>query len=179
MNREKPFVVVLTGAESTGKSRLTMELANHYQAPFFQEYAREYLTMRGPRYTRADVEAIARRQREQMDQALTLDARYVFFDTWLIITKVWLEVVFGEAPAWIDEAIRSSPVGLFLVCDTDIPWEPDPLRENGDEKREQLSGLYKSGVLHYGFPFGLVRGQGRERLGNAIHLIETTIHGQE
>ncbi len=168
----KPRIIVITGAESTGKSQLTKELSQYFSSPFFPEYAREYLEKKGPRYSREDVEEIARMQYFQLNQALTMQAPFVFFDTWLIITKTWLHVVYHSVPEWINEAIRVAPIDLFLICDTDISWEPDPLRENGGAQREYLYRVYLADLMNFGFPYRIVKGQGKERSEYAIKMIK-------
>jgi NadR type nicotinamide-nucleotide adenylyltransferase len=170
-NIERPFIVVITGAESTGKSVLTKQLSQHFYAHFYPEYAREYLERSGPVYTREDVEQIARVQMEQMNEATKYQTACVFFDTWLIITKVWFEVVFGKVPAWIPEAIEKAPVDLFLLCENDIPWVPDPLRENGGDMRQKLLEMYKTNIAEFGFNYKTITGTGVERLENAIKTI--------
>jgi nicotinamide riboside kinase len=168
---KQPRIIVVTGAESTGKSELTRQLGAWFSAPLFPEYAREYLEKSDVHYTREDVEKIAIVQKRQMESALTLKTGLVIFDTWLIITKVWFEVVYGEAPFWIHEAIVSAPVGLFLLCDTDLPWEADPLRENGGEMRNILSEKYRKNLLNYEFNFRTVTGHGEKRLQHALQII--------
>ena len=32
---------------------------------------------------------------------------------------------------------------LHLLCDTDLPWQPDSVRENGGEMRNTLNETYK------------------------------------
>ena len=45
MTTEVPRIkrIVLTGAESTGKSTLAKSLSEHYRAPWSKEFAREYV----------------------------------------------------------------------------------------------------------------------------------------
>ncbi len=172
---KRPRIVVVTGAESTGKSVLTRQLGDYYSCPWYPEYAREYLENREGHYTRQDVLHIARFQKKQMNDAQLNKSDFVFFDTWLIITKVWLEVAYGNAPFWISETIAAAPVDLFLFCDTDIPWESDPLRENGGEMRDRLSSVYKSNLLHFGFDYHIVSGKGEERFLNAVQIISKTL----
>ncbi len=167
----KPRIIVVTGAESTGKSVLTRQLGELYQAPFYEEYARVYLENRPDHYTFNDINHIAMVQAMQMETAKYREAEFLFFDTWLIITKVWFEVVYGSVPAWIHRIISGAVIDLFLVCDTDLPWEPDPLRENGGEMREKLSAIYKTNLEAYGFRYGTVSGQGDVRLENALQII--------
>ena len=172
MNRKtKPDIIVITGAESTGKSELTQQLARHFGAPFVAEYAREYVEKLHRPYNYADVEHIAQMQHAQMQCAATLNCRFVFFDTWLVITKVWFEVAFGHIPAWINTAIRDTPIRLFLACDTDIPWAPQPVRENGGEMRLMLAEKYHREIKRLGFDYKIVSGTGERRLQNALKNI--------
>jgi nicotinamide riboside kinase len=119
----------------------------------------------------SDLENIARVQLQQMSEALQLQTTCVFFDTWLIITKVWFEVVYREVPAWIPEAIKNAPVDLFLLCENDIPWIPDLLRENGGDMRQELFEMYKTNITESGFTYKTVTGSGSDRLKNAINAV--------
>jgi nicotinamide riboside kinase len=118
-----------------------------------------------------DVEAIARMQVTQYQQALDSDCRFVFFDTWLIITKVWFEWVYNKVPEWLDQEIRNCPIDLFLLCRPDLPWEADPVRENGGENRIKLYNQYKSNLQEYGFNFIEVEGVGENRVATAIESV--------
>ncbi len=172
-------IIVLTGPESTAKSTLTKELAIHFNAPYFHEYAREYLAGKKHSYSYADVEHIARKQIEQYEIARQMKESFVFLDTWLIITKIWIEWVFDHVPDWLEEAIINHPVDLFLLCRPDIPWIPDPLRENGGEQREQLFQIYKKELLIFGFPVAEVGGSGKQRVLNAIEAVKSNIYYPE
>lgn len=174
-NPKTPAIIVVTGAESTGKSVLARQLGTFFKAPCYPEYAREYLERSGPGYTFQDVERIARVQEEQMREAAGKDTRYVFFDTWLIITKVWFEVVYGKVPGWILKTLATAPVDLFLLCANDIPWIPDPLRENGGEMREKLFERYKTNLEDFGYNYQIVMGFGDDRLHNAIRIIHNSV----
>lgn len=172
MNRQnKPGIIVVTGAESTGKSVLTRQLARHFGVPAFAEFAREYIENLPEHYTYQDVESIARMQHAQMCTAKSLSQKYVLFDTWLIITMVWFEVVYGKVPSWIPDVISNAPVSLFLVCDTDIPWVADPVRENGGEMRERLQVRYLEVIRLSGIPFQIISGDYKERLTVAADFI--------
>lgn len=45
-----PLRIVLTGAESSGKSSLTRHLGEKFKLPYALEYARVYLEKHGPDY---------------------------------------------------------------------------------------------------------------------------------
>ena len=99
----------------------------------------------------------------------------MFFDTWLIITRVWFEVVFSKVPDWIDKQISQASFDLVLLCDTDLAWVSDGVRENGGAMREVLQERYRAHIQKAGWDYFTVRGVGEERLTNAIRFIDNTM----
>ena len=59
----------------------------------------------------------------------------------------------------------------YLLCTPDLPWEPDPLRENGD-RREYFFDWYKRELEELQAPYGIVSGTGEARLQCAISLLD-------
>ncbi|RKD89710.1 AAA family ATPase [Mangrovibacterium diazotrophicum] len=166
-------LIVLTGPESTAKSTLSKDLAEHFVGKYYPEFARTYLQDKSAdyHYQFEDVEAIAKGQLSQYQEAVAGDSAYAFFDTWLIVTKVWFDWVYNRRPEWLEQSIADYPIGLYLLCKPDIPWEPDPLRENGGEVREKLYEIYKTELIQRNLPFVEIGGEGEERLQNAIAAI--------
>lgn len=172
MNEKKISCIVITGPESTGKTELAQDLADKFSAPWIPEYARKYIENLDRHYNYDDVVQIARYQISQEEEyRLKTGKGILIFDTWLIITKVWFDLVFGKCPEWVCDHIRSSEIDLFLVCNTDLPWIEDPVRENGGEKREQLFQLYCSEIRSFGFEYEIVNGFGDARRENAISAL--------
>ncbi len=164
--------IVITGPESTGKTELAKALAESFGAVWVPEYAREYVENLDRPYGYDDVVKIARYQiKQEVVFANQAVQGLLFFDTWLIITKVWFDIVFGNCPEWISHHIRSSKIDLFLVCDTDLPWVADPVRENGGEKREQLLYHYCDEIRAFGFSYELINGIGPIRTENALKAL--------
>jgi len=166
-----PKIIVVTGAESTGKSTLTENLAAHYKVPFVPEVARTYIESLNRKYTYTDIENIARLQIQQYEMFSQLDVPIVFFDTWLIITKVWFEVVFNKIPNWFIHEIEKAKIDLFLVCNTDIPWVYDPVRENGGDMRQVLQNSYIHNISEFNFDYKIIEGLEEQRLLNAIKFL--------
>lgn len=164
--------IVITGPESTGKTTLAMQLANYFDGVFIPEFAREYVAKLPHRYSYEDVEAIARKQVEQYLETTSNPAAIFFFDTWLIITKVWFRWVFGRIPEWLESKLVECPVDFYLLCRPDLPWEADPVRENGGESRIRLYEEYRQELTNYGCPFAEIGGVGEERISNAIEAIK-------
>ncbi|MEN8228614.1 MAG: ATP-binding protein [Bacteroidota bacterium] len=167
--------ILITGPESTGKSDLSAALASSYGGVVVPEYAREYIEHLGRPYEYDDLEHIARQQVKEYEASEQL-RNWIFFDTWLIITRVWFEVVYGSIPAWIDDRIRQARFDMVLLCGTDLPWIFDPVRENGGEKREKLLEKYKYELDRFGLEWALVTGTGHERLNQAMKLINLKFH---
>ncbi len=168
---KKPKIVVVTGAESTGKSVLTEALAKHFGVPFIPEIARGYVESLDRKYNYDDVETIAKNQVGQLNRMSELNMPLLFVDTWLIITKIWFEVAFNKVPGWLEKEIQDTKIDLFLVCGTDLPWIPDPVRENGGEAREVLQKKYIQQIEKYNFNYSIVLGENEKRLENAINIL--------
>ncbi len=166
--------ILITGPESTGKSDLAVALASNYKGVVVPEYARKYIENLGRPYEYNDVEHIARQQLKQYDESWVVQ-KWIFFDTWLIITRVWFEFVYGKVPGWMEECIRQARFDMVLLCATDIPWVSDSVRENGGEMREKLLDKYKYELDKFGLEWVLVTGTGDERLNRALNLINKNI----
>jgi NadR type nicotinamide-nucleotide adenylyltransferase len=174
-DRKELIRVVITGPESTGKSTLAAQLAEHYHTVFIPEYAREYVEGLERPYTYDDVVRIAERQVREESEFSAKANGLLFYDTYLIITKVWFQIVFKRIPEWIDEKLRYHHIDLFLLCNTDIPWYPDRVRENGGEMREKLFFIYQQEIEHYHYPCFIISGEGDTRLQQGIRAIDSLL----
>ncbi|MEI6455281.1 MAG: ATP-binding protein [bacterium] len=164
--------IAVTGPESTGKSVLAEQLAGHYNASWVPEFSRDYLNKLGHPYNESDIVKIARGQVREEEEYLKKAGPILFCDTELIVTKIWSEVKFNRCDPWILSTIITHTYDLYLLCDIDLPWVPDPLREH-PEKRKFLFELYHKELISRSFPFSIIRGEGPVRLANAISAIET------
>ena len=82
----------------------------------------------------------------------------VFFDTELLVSKIWFEYAFGRVPEWLDEAIKRYPMDVYLLTYPDLPWIPDPARSNGsDEIRLELYHKYEAEIQDLGIPYYIIR----------------------
>jgi NadR type nicotinamide-nucleotide adenylyltransferase len=162
--------IAITGPESTGKSWLSTKLAAHYGSLFVPEYAREYLKKLDRPYTLDDVVMIAQGQLHLESIMTKLASGYLFADTEMLVCKIWTEFVFGSTPAFIDQAFERQAYDLYLLCDVDLPWEPDRLREH-PHSRQELFSMYEQYLKTYKLPYIVVSGQGKARFNMAIKQI--------
>jgi NadR type nicotinamide-nucleotide adenylyltransferase len=162
--------IAITGPESTGKSVLSAELAMYYGTIWVPEYARHYLEVNGPGYLEKDILAIARGQLEQETGAEANASGYLFCDTEFIVTKIWSDVKYGRCHPWILQQVKEHAYDLFLLCNIDLPWTFDPLREHPGMRKE-LFNLYCNELDSRGLPYAIVNGSGMDRLDNATRII--------
>ncbi len=156
--------IAIVGPESTGKSYLAAQLAQHTDEPWVPEYARLYLPRLPRPYTGADVERMAHGQLALEAALAPLARHWLFCDTNLLVVQVWLEYVFGQCPDWIARAWQQ-PGRYYhhLLMDVDTPWEADPLREH-PHARAELMTIYRQHLEQSGVPFSVVSGAGSARL---------------
>ena len=89
------YKVGIIGPESTGKSTLARELAEQFKGTYVPEYAREYVERKGS--TEVTYDELCGIARHQIEEITSLPFReepevgLYFFDTELIVTKVWFE----------------------------------------------------------------------------------------
>ncbi len=155
----KKYCVGIIGSESCGKSTLAQYLAKRYNGILIPEYAREYMENISRPYTYSDVETIARRQIQELETIQNNPASsetVYFFDTELLITKVWFEHKYNKCPDWLIEALHRYPMDVYLLCYPDLEWVPDPVRENPDIRME-LFNRYEAEVQALGIPYYIIR----------------------
>jgi nicotinamide riboside kinase len=69
--------------------------------------------------------------------------------------------------------IEKRKYDLYLLCNTDLPWTKDELREYPDvETRQKLFIIYKSLLIHQNVPFIEIKGMHQQRLETAIAGIQ-------
>jgi NadR type nicotinamide-nucleotide adenylyltransferase len=167
--------VVIIGPESTGKSTLSEQLAKHYSTSWVPEYAREYLIQHGTEYTYDDLLTIAKGQlalEESYIEKAPPVSKVLFIDTDQYVMKVWCEFVFGKCHPWILDQITKRKYDLYLLCNIDLPWVQDTLREYPDlASRQELYTIYKNILTNQSVPWVEVSGNYDERLQKAIQAV--------
>ncbi len=185
-----PIKISVIGPESTGKSTLCKELAAHYNSLWCPEYAREYLQTHGTKYSYKDLLIIAKGQvaleekylnstKERLTGLKKESLNYsplLFIDTDMYVMKVWCEFVFGKCHRYILDQIAERKYDLFLLCNVDLPWIKDELREYpGIEIRKKIYYIYKDILVNQEVPWTEISGGYDKRLINAITAVEQII----
>ena len=162
---------VITGPESTGKSTLTKMLAQEYNTSWVKEYARDYLGKLNSDYTFEDVIEMAKIQLQKEQEAI-LQNELLFLDTDLTVFQVWIKEKYNIEIDWINTHLTQAQNKTYLLCDIDIPWEEDKLREHPKkEDRERLFNNYVELLEKYKLPYYIISGDIDTRLKKAKEII--------
>ena len=172
----RPIVVTVTGSESTGKTTLARDLASHFRTVWVPEYSRQHADEKtaatGAPLDAGDVEPIARGQIAAEDRGLAAAPGLLILDTDLVSTTIYARHYYGSCPAWIDDAARARRADLYLLCDIDVPWIADAVRDS-PHVREHLHARFVRALETLGAPFVTIRGSWGERLVMAIAAVSS------
>jgi len=161
----------MTGAESSGKTTLGMRLAERLGARFVAEAARDLLIPGAP-YDAHDIIRIGHEQVRREEAALQATPAWVIADTDLLVLRIWLDERFGLWPDVMETLWQKAAPRLYVLNTPDMPWEPDPLRENAHD-RERLHARYLEWLEKNNSAFIEARGSVEERVEQVLAHLRT------
>lgn len=168
--------IVVTGSECTGKTTLAEQLARELGTIWVPEFARRYAERLSRPLGPQDVEPIAKGQMEAEERALArleeLDPRppILVLDTDLVSTVVYAHHYYGTCPDWIVEEAQRRLGDAYLLCDIDIPWTADGVRDRPYDRAE-IQQLFAHWLARLGAAVFPVRGRGPQRLDAALEAL--------
>jgi NadR type nicotinamide-nucleotide adenylyltransferase len=176
--------IVIVGPESTGKSTLSENLANHFKTEWVPEYAREYLDKNGTDYTFENLYDIAQGQLAGEDEGLKKlqeknhnnNTIPLIIDTDMYVIKVWSEFVFNKCDNRVLSEIAKRKYDGYILCNTDVPWVQDSMREYPDLiTREKLFHYYKEELSELKLPWVIISGNYEVRTQQAINFVTSLL----
>ena len=108
----------------------------------------------------------------------THGSRSLFLDTNMYVMKVWCEFVFDKCHRYILDQIVERKYDLYLLCNTDLPWIKDELREYPDlATQEKLYKIYLDLMTNQDTPWTVISGKPEERFQKALGAVENILRG--
>lgn len=171
--------IVLFGPESTGKTTLSKQLAEHYKTVWVAEYARDYLQKKWDKEQkiceREDLIPIAIGQMNLENKLIQKANTVLICDTNLLETKVYSEQYFnGFSPVELTKSALENKYGMYFLTYIDTPWEKDDLRDK-PEQREEMFKAFENELIKHKKPYVLLKGDKKTRLKKAIEVIDKLI----
>lgn len=164
--------IAVVGPESTGKSTISAQLANHYQTVWVPEYARGYCEKLTESCTWEDEINMFRGQLQLENELKHQANRILICDTTFITVKIWSDHMFGQSPPEVLEKLPDHTYDLYLLMNIDLPWEEDPLRDF-PHLREHFMEVWHKELAELKARYTLISGSDQERLQNAIRAIDS------
>lgn len=196
----RPFYlnrVLIVGAESTGKTTLAKNLAEHYSTRFVPEWGRIFVEQNfaegeeiTPEYKRVTFASILNNQPRIEDEIERLSHRVCFFDTDLFTTALWFRE--WQENSSLDPMMehiiqistqREKRYDLVILLDhREAAWRNDGYREQTDDIRERftdkLSSHFNVAERHHNLPLIILGGPLEERTPIAIDVVDALLSGE-
>ncbi|MFG1791189.1 AAA family ATPase [Nocardia sp. NPDC049149] len=186
--------VVVLGAESTGTTTLSIDLAAHYRqrggvwaaTAWVAEYGREYseqklaaaqvadptATWPDMSFSSGEFPVIARRQDANEQQAARSGAPVLICDTDSFATGIWHERYLGTRNAEVERIAARTRRDLYLLTDhVGVPFDDDGLRD-GEHLRPWMTDRFREELAHTGRRFRIMRGDRATRLTAAVAAVD-------
>ena len=163
--------ICIFGAESTGKSILTQNLAEYYNTEYVPEVARDMIDEAGGEVTFGLIEKIGPAHAGEILKKIKTANRFLFVDTDIEITRLFSDYYFEKIPQfppWVESA---NSFDLYIFPDTDVPYVEDSQRDAEHMReifRERLLTVLKNKKADY----VIINGEWGERFKKAVLAIE-------
>ena len=162
--------IALLGAESTGKTQLSLALvhalrARGHEVHWVGEYLRTWCDAQGRTPLANEQAQIAQQQAEAV---LQHRSGIVITDTTPLMTAVYSHKLFQDESLYPMAIAHQQLYDMTLVTGLDLPWVADGLQRDGPQVREPVDALVRAALQRAGVGYKVVYGAGDERLNNAL-----------
>jgi len=173
--------VVIIGAESSGTTTLTAELAAALGTEWVPEFGREWTARRpggltAPWHT-AEFDLVAAQQARTEDEAARRVPRPVLVcDTDVLATTVWHERYTGRLSPTVRAAAAARVPALYLLTGCEIGFVDDGMRD-GEHLREAMTTRFREVLTAQAAPWHEVNGPREQRLRTALSHVNQLLKG--
>jgi nicotinamide riboside kinase len=175
-----PLAIAILGAESTGKTSLSLSLSDAIRAqsgrsvPVLPEVLRAWCAEAGRTPRHDEQAAIASAQARQLDETLAVApaCNVVIADTTPLMTAIYSDLLFGDTTLYEAALAHQRRYALTVVCGLDLPWQADGIQRDGPHVRVPVDDAIRQALESAALPYQVVYGQGTDRCRNALNAIK-------
>ncbi len=173
----RPYTITIIGAESTGKTTLSRQLAAALRGDWLCEFARPYLETTDGKVNKQSMHAIWQGQRALQYGGHSSLRQYAVQDTDLYATVGYWQLphvqpTIGACPKQLVADASRLKSDLYIITQSNIAFTPDRLRYGGD-KRESPDDYWVALCHQHQLPFVVLSASDpKERLAEALHSIK-------
>lgn len=171
--------ICVVGAESTGKTTLSIALAKQYQTCFVPEYGRTYTEGRIHTRGHDDWETwefvhIATMQNACEDALAKVARNVLICDTDAFATGIWHEKYMGGISTEVQECYKNRTYELYILTDPRIPYAKDEIRV-GEASRQWMHERFVQELEKDNKRYIIVTGNEKVRMHQSVKEINTLI----
>lgn len=166
----KSLRIAIVGAESTGKSSLTLALAQVIRqrgqtVHTVDEVLRTWCAHEGRTPLPHEQLGIAQAQARAAEQVA---CGWLISDTTPLMTAVYSHMLFADESLYPMALAHQASYDLTLVTGLDLPWVADGLQRDGPHVRGPVDSLVRQALDRGGMSYRVVYGLGHHRVNNAL-----------
>ncbi len=175
-----PKRIAIVGAESTGTTTLSRDLAKHYKTVWAPEYGRFYsegklFSSKASDWQSKEFEYIATAQNLLEDQMAEQSPNgLVICDTNAFATSIWHERYMKSRSHQVDQIAATHNHDLYILTGDEIPWEDDGTRD-GKDIRHWMHQRFIERLEEDQKKYVIVSGSPKARLEKAVEAIDKTL----
>lgn len=168
--------ICIVGAESTGTTTLSKELAKHYQTTWAPEYGRFYTEGKllanktGSTWYSKEFDVIADLQNKTEDELARYCNKVLICDTNAFATELWHERYMGAMSQSVKRLAHKNKYALYILTGDEIPFEQDGMRD-GEHIRHDMHKRFVAELDKQSVPHIIVRGSVKKRIAESVRQI--------
>jgi nicotinamide riboside kinase len=169
--------VALLGAESTGKTSLSLAMSQALSAHgqkvlTVTEKLREWCNQHGRTPQAHEQAHIAASQCEAI---FSITEGWVIADTTALMTAVYSDYIFQDKSLYDFALQYQSQFDATLLMGLDVAWVADGLQRDGKHVREPVDNLLRQAMSQANIDFKVVYGQGQARVNAAMMALQDSL----
>ena len=162
--------IVVLGAESTGTTTLSRDLAEALQVPWVPEVGRYYtesiLTTKYEWFDK-DFYSIGKLQQAYESEMAKRSEGVIVCDTNAVATEVWQRRYMGKTTKQMKAIGAQDKADLYIITGDEIPFIQDGIRD-GESMRHTMHKWFIRRAMQSGTPYIVVTGSPSERLAVSV-----------